>query len=141
MSSVVFVNLGEMKWMVRKAKKKTKNFKFFKKPWRSDNMKRHAEEQHSVYYLEYKKLNRQSKLDYFKEMEESRPLAALIRNNPASSMAKEMIVFNISRDIVKVIIHQLLLDYDPDNAEDNIPATADDIFTLVGDVIDSSLSS
>ena len=51
-------------------RKKTKNFKFFKKPWRSDNMKRHAEEQHSVRYLEYKKLNRQRKLDYFKELEE-----------------------------------------------------------------------
>jgi hypothetical protein len=31
-----------------------------------------------------------------------------------------MIVFTISRDIVKVIIHQLLLDYDPDDsAEDD----------------------
>jgi hypothetical protein len=46
-------------------------------------MKRHDEEQHSVRYLEYKKLNRQSKLDYFKEMEDLRPLAALIRNTPA----------------------------------------------------------
>jgi hypothetical protein len=25
------------------------------------------------------------------------------------------------------------LDYDPNDAEDNIPATADDIFTFVGD--------
>ena len=76
MSSVIFVYLAEMKWMVKKGKEKRKNFKFFKKPWRSDNMKLHAEEQHSVCYLEYKKLNRQSKLDYFKEVEELRPLAA-----------------------------------------------------------------
>ena len=68
-------------------------------------MKYHAEEQHSVHYREYKKLNRQSKLDYFKELEELRPLAALIRNNPALLMAKAMIVLNISRNIVKVIIH------------------------------------
>jgi hypothetical protein len=78
MSSVVFLNLAEMKWIVKK-----KNFKFFKKPWHRDNMKRHAEEQYSVHYLEYKKLNRHSKLDYYKEMEELIPLAALIRNTPA----------------------------------------------------------
>jgi hypothetical protein len=77
MSSVIFVNLPEMKWMVKKGKK------VFKKPWHPDNMKCHAEEQHSVRYLEYKKLNRQGKLDYYKEVEELRSLAALIRNTPA----------------------------------------------------------
>ena len=48
-------------------------------------------------------------------------------------MAKEMIFFNISKDILKVIIHQLLLDYDPDDsAEDNNRTTenVEDIFTL-----------
>jgi hypothetical protein len=99
-------------------------------------MKRHAEEQFSVRYLEYKKLNRHSKLDYFKEMEELIPLSALIRNTPARSMATDMIVFNISRDIVKVIIHQLLLDYDPDDsAEDDNSTTENvkDFFLVNGD--------
>jgi hypothetical protein len=108
-------------------RKKSKNFKFFKKPWHPDNMKRHADEQYSVCYLEYKKLNRHSKLDYYKEMEELRPLAALIRNTPARSMAKEMIVFNISRDIVKVIIHQLLLDYDPDDSAEDDNKTTENV--------------
>jgi hypothetical protein len=130
----VFVNLAEMKWMVKKGKEKTKNFKFFKKPWHPDNMKCHAKEQHSMRYLEYKKLNRQSKLDYYKE--EFRPLAALIRNTPALLMAEEMIVFNISRDIVKVIIHQLLLDYDPDDSAEDDNRTTENVkefFLVNGD--------
>jgi hypothetical protein len=110
MSSVVFVNLAEMKWMMKKGKeKKRKSFKFFRKPWHSDNIKHHAEEQHSVHYLEYKKQNRQSKLNSFKENEESRPLAALIRNNPASLIAKEMIVFNILSINCYLIMIQMIL--------------------------------
>jgi hypothetical protein len=62
---------------------------------------------------------------YFKKLLKFRVtihyFVALIRNTPARSMAQEMIVFNISRDIVKLIIHQLLLHYDPDDsaADDN----------------------
>ena len=50
-------------------------------------------------------------------------------------MAKEMLMLSIGRDIVEVIIHQLQLDYDQDDAEDEIITTgsAKDIFTLVGD--------
>jgi hypothetical protein len=83
-------------------------------------------------------------MDYFKEMEESRPIAELIRNNPASSMSKEMIVFNISRDIVKVIIHQLLLDYDPDDSAEGDNKTTEnveDIFTLVNGDNEASWSN
>ena len=114
-------------------RKRTKHIKFYKKPWRSDNIKCHVEEQHKVRYAEYVKLTLDDKKNYFMEAENARPLAGMIRNDQADTMAKEMIIFNISCNVVKIIIHQLLLDYDPDDAEDNIPATADDIFTLVGD--------
>ena len=50
-------------------------------------------------------------------------------------MANEMLILSISRDIVEVILHQLQLDYDQDDAEDKIVIirSAKDIITFVGD--------
>ena len=92
-------------------------------------MKRSDEDHHSVRYAEYSKLKGETKLDYFKKMEESRPLDADLL-----LMTDEMIVFSISRDIVKVIIHQLVLDYDPNKSADRntiTTANVEDIFTLI----------
>jgi hypothetical protein len=42
-------------------------------------------------------------------------------------MAKEVIVFSISRDIVKDIIHQLLLDYDTDDSAEDDNRTTENV--------------
>jgi hypothetical protein len=57
---------------------------------------------------------------YFQEVEDARPLASMIHNDRAGILAKEMLLLSISKDIVEGIIHQLLLDYDQDDAEDKI---------------------
>ena len=116
-------------------RKMTKDIKFYRKPWRSDNMMRHVKEQHSIRYDEYPKLCVKEKKQYFEKMEDSRPLASMTRNDRSSTIDKEMLVYNISKDIIEVIIRQLLSDYDPDDTEDDMTSTSNtvqqDIFILV----------
>ena len=77
-------------------------------------MKHHVIEQHQNRYVDYSKLCGAAKNDYFKEFEDARPLAAMLQNDRgAAAGAKEVLVSKISIDIVKVIISQLLSDYDP----------------------------
>ena len=101
-------------------------------------MKRHVIEQHQNRYADYSKLCGAAKNDYFKEFEDARPLAAMLQNDRgAAAGAKAVLVFNIKIDIVKVIISQLLSDYDPNDDELDTDSTtmgsAEEIFSLVAD--------
>ena len=91
------------------------------------------QEQHKVRYEEYLKLSGEEKSNYFEEMEQTRPLAAILRNDQAGTLGKEVLVFNIDKEIVDVIIAQLLLDYDPQNEEEaqSRMGNYDTVFTLV----------
>ena len=119
-------------------RKKIKYIRFYKYPWRSDNMKRYVNEQHKVKYDEYSNLREEGKKQYFEDLEDTRPISSMIRNHneKLSIIAKEVLVFNINKDIIEVIIRQFLMDYDPDDSEDSITITSEneqDIFTLVDD--------
>ena len=70
-------------------RKITKHIKFYKKPWRLDNT-----------YDKYTTISVEEKKEYFKKIEYSRPLASMIRNDRSSTIDKEMLVFNISKDIL-----------------------------------------
>ena len=96
---------------------RTKNTKYFSQPWRTDNMKRHLQQQHKVRYAEYVKLHGEAKSKYFQEVQNARPFATLLRNDGALLEAKESISFTISKSIVEVVIHQLLLEFDSDEDE------------------------
>ena len=81
-------------------------------------MKQHLEEQHNVRYEEYFKLVGEGKSAYFQDLENARPLmTAMIQNGHIGTLAKQIVVFNISKAIVEVIIAQLLLDDDPEDDE------------------------
>ena len=112
-------------------RKRTKNIKYYSQPWRTDNMKRHLQQQHKVRYAEYVKLHGEAKSKYFEEVENARPFAALLRNEGASLKAKESISFTISKSIVEVVIHQLLLEFDPDEDEDDEMTSNFEIFSAI----------
>jgi hypothetical protein len=52
-------------------RKKTNHVKFYNKPWRSDNMKRHVIEQHQNRYADYSKLCGAAKKRLFKEFKDA----------------------------------------------------------------------
>ena len=56
-----FCDFGREEGEGTRKRKKTNHIKFFKAPWRSDNITRHLNENHSEQYKEYKKLNAKKK--------------------------------------------------------------------------------
>ena len=65
------------------------------------------------------KLDGEAKSKFFKEVENARPFAALLQNDGASLKAKESVLFTISKSIEEVVIPQVLLEFDPDENEDD----------------------
>ena len=131
----VSVNLAEKVRMAtatvkRRKRKRTMNTKYYSPPWRTDNMNRHLQQQHNVRYEEYVKLDRKTQSKYFEEVEDARPFAASsLRKDGVSLKAKENVSFAISKSIVKVVIHQLLLEFDPDEEDVDISNLA--IFSAI----------
>jgi len=84
-------------------------------------MNRHLQQQHNVRYEEYVKLDRKAQSKYFEEVEDARPFAASsLRKDGVSLKAKENVSFTISKSSVEVVIHQLLLEFDPDEEDVDI---------------------
>ena len=63
------------------------------------------------------KLYGEAKSKFLQEVQNARPFATLLRNDGALLKAKESISFTISKSIVEVVIHQLLLEFDSDEDE------------------------
>ena len=55
----------------------------------------------------------------------------MFRNDGASLKAKENISFTISKSIVEVVIRQLLLEFDPDEDEDDEMTSNLEIFSAI----------
>ena len=73
----------------------------------------------------------EAKSKYFKEVENARLFAALLQNDGVLLKAKESVSFTISKSIVEVVIHQLLLEFDPNENEDNKMTSNLDFFSAI----------
>eukprot|EP00171_Calliarthron_tuberculosum_P002636 IDg2636t1 len=89
-------------------RKRTMNVKTFKRPFRSDNIKAHLTGQHSKAYIEYSALSDEEKKVYFNRVNFNNTLAAHFDG-------EQSLTFTINRDIVDVIIGDMM--FNPDDEE------------------------
>jgi len=107
-------------------------------------MKRHLKENHVTRYDEYLGLDADGKSDYFKVAEAQRPLAAFVRSDNSGNtgkLAKEILRFNIAKQIVGVILQQLLVNYEGAGNDAVVANPVSDLFTLVGDATGEEMES
>jgi hypothetical protein len=116
-------------------RKRTERVKYYQKPWRKDNIERHLKEQHSKRYHEYSNLTTDDKIKFFEQVEDAKPFAAFLNPDAgqAGRKAKRQILIDISKDVVDVIINQLLTDYyaDEGGADDHDGAEAETTYSEI----------
>jgi hypothetical protein len=101
-------------------RKRTANVKYFRKPWRSDNLKSHMMKQHKMKYEEYLASDPNEKIHFLSSNSTFQPLNA----------SNERIRFLVNRGIVDTLIGKLLIDPDTDDTDLNNPISALRIFEL-----------
>ena len=111
-------------------RKRTTNCKFYKFPWRSDNMAKHLKQQHPLQWNEYLSLSDEEKKEYFVKNESAEVVNMRSFIQPEGSMkarilAKQKFRFMIDEDIVDTLIFGMLFsknDHDDNNeGEDHDP--------------------
>ncbi|MEL7520150.1 MAG: hypothetical protein AAGJ80_00800 [Cyanobacteria bacterium J06553_1] len=103
-------------------RKRTVCVKYYSRPWRADNIKRHLELQHSSKWEEYCSLSVQEKESYFStrltaEMVNMRSFVQPEPNAKSTSSAKTKLLFTIDREVVEKVIGDLLFDPEAEDPE------------------------
>ena len=117
-------------------RKRTERVKYYQRPWRKDNIERHLKDQHSKLYQEYVGLeSHEERIKFFQDRDEAKPFASILNPNlgEAGKKAKTQVMIDIHKEVVDIIISQLLADCD--EAEDGDcreeAHAAADMFNLV----------
>jgi hypothetical protein len=104
----------------RKQKRIT-NVKYFRKPWRSDNLSSHMRKQHKIRYAEFLASDPNERKSFFLSINSTfQPWNA----------SNEQIRFLVNRGIVDTLIGKLLIYPDTDDTDLNDPISALQIFEL-----------
>lgn len=90
---------------------RTGNVKFFRAPFRSDNMKLHCLSQHKDQFEQYSALSEDEKKVYFDQIT---PISNTLR---AHFDGETELLFTFERDIVRVLVADMLLDPEDEGAE------------------------
>jgi hypothetical protein len=101
-------------------RRRTKGIKVFSKPWRSDHMKAHVQEQHSIKYDENAELSDEQMKTFFDgsfATESARRAASVF----GRSLEDTALTFYIDKPIVVNVLGELL--FDPDDDEDAVTQT------------------
>jgi hypothetical protein len=111
-------------------RRRTDNIKYFKKPWRSDNIASHMKKQHKLKFAEYSALSKEEKKTFFLSNDTTfMPLNAV----------NESILMLVNKSIVETIIGTMLIDPDDDDENINNRETALQDFQLQEDDDDGNV--
>ena len=95
---------------------RSENSKYYRAPFRTDNMKNHLQSQHRDKWQEYQSLGAEEKKVFFDCIT---PVANTLR---AHFDGENDLVFTVERDIVQVLVTDMIFDPEADGAEDEIEA-------------------
>lgn len=105
-------------------RKRTERTKFYQiGGFRKDNMIRHLENQHNTRWMEYQNKSRDDKNAYFEAVSAARPMDRLIITDSAlahaTNMSKVVVAIDVGKDIVDIILEEMLqVDADSTAADD-----------------------